>query len=490
LNLTKIGRYQILGELGRGAMGVVYRAHDPNIGREVAIKTIHLDKQEAEAVERFRREAKAAGNLSHPNIITIYDAGEDKGVFYIAMELLSGETLQQILAKGAMRVGEMIRIIEQVSAALDYAHARHVVHRDIKPANIMISGGHVKVMDFGVAKIASTMATATNRVVGTPSYMSPEQIGGGAIDGRSDIFSMGAMLYEMAAGTRPFRGENIAAVMFQIMRADPAPLTDVNPSIPSGLNAVVRKALAKEPIARYQTGSELIADLRSFEALGTKESVQSVKASGASVGVRPAGSGEEPVSPDTRVETMLAGAVPEAGRREPGPSLWKQRKALVLAGAGVVLLLIAGLANWPTGTGRESAPSAGDLAVEPAPATAPLRPQAQQPEPSAATAPAVRDASPSPAPTPPAAPASPPGAVGRVSVHTEPQGARILVDDKETSYRTPVNFGLTPGTYQIRVELPGYDSQTKEIVVRQNETVTGQFELQRSGEGRSLLPLR
>ena len=512
MSLTKIGRYQILGELGRGAMGVVYRAHDPNIGREVAIKTIHLDMQEGEAVERFRREAKAAGNLSHPNIITIYDAGEDNGVFYIAMELLSGETLQQQMrAKGAMTIGEMIRIMEQVSAALDYAHARHVVHRDVKPANIMISGGHVKVMDFGLAKITSTMATATNRVVGTPSYMSPEQIMGGTIDGRSDVFSMGAMLYEMLAGTRPFRGDNIAVVMFQIMRENPAPLTEVNPSIPSGLNTVVAKALAKEPVGRYQTCGELIADLRNFEALGAKEAVKSGKASGAGAAARP-GSAEKRVSSDTLAKTMVA--APGAGRQKPVQSLWAQWKALTLAGAGVALLLTVGLAYWQTGTtpgtvgeseitapappeqppaGEIGSPPGG-LPVEPAPATAPPRPQ---PVPSAATPPPVRDAPPSRATPPPAAssssaPASAaaPGVVGRVSVHTEPQGARIFVDDKETSYRTPVNFGLAPGTHQIRVERPGYDSQTKEIVVRRNETVTEQFELQRNGERRSVLPFR
>ena len=542
--IARIGRYQILGELGRGAMGVVYRAHDPNIGREVAIKTIHLDMQEGEAVERFRREAKAAGNLSHPNIVTIYDAGEDNGVFYIAMELLNGETLQQILAKGGMKIGEMIRIMEQVSAALDYAHARHVVHRDVKPANVMISGGHVKVMDFGLAKITSTMATATNRVVGTPSYMSPEQIMGGTIDGRSDVFSLGAMLYEMLAGTRPFRGDNIAVVMFQIMKEDPKPLTEVNPSIPAGLNAVVTRALAKEPIGRYQTCGQLVEDLRNFEALGATEVGKAVKASGA-VAARPAVSGGKRASSEALAKTIVAAAAPGSDRLK--QSLQEQWKALTLAGAGVVLLLIVGVGYWRIGTGPGTAgenelvapavietapagepesageqppagesgspvtnPSPGGLSVEPAarppaaqpPAPAPRRPRAQQAPPREATRPAAPAATP-PAAAPPAArppaesaasaPAAPATAavgVGRVSLHTEPQGARIFVDGQETSYRTPVNFGLAPGTYQVRVERPGYDSQTKQIVVRQNETVTEQFELQRNGEGRSLIPFR
>lgn len=523
MSLTKIGRYQIQGELGRGAMGVVYRAHDPNIGREVAIKTIHLDLQEAEAVERFRREAKAAGALSHPNIVTIYDAGEDNGVFYIAMELLSGETLQQMLTKGTMTISEMIRIMEQVSSALDYAHARHVVHRDVKPANIMISGGHVKVMDFGLAKITSTMATATNRVVGTPSYMSPEQIMGGTIDGRSDVFSIGAMLYEMLAGKRPFRGDNIAVVMFQIMKEDPAPLTEVNPSIPSGLNTVVTKALAKEPAGRYQTCGELIEDLRNFETLGAKKGGKSARASGASMAAGPAISGVQQVPSDALAKTMVADAAPGASRPKAGRSAGNSWKALALAG---VLILIVGLAYLRNGTGpetggesevvapapggqppaAESGSSPGGLSVEPGPANrtpaaqppavpAAPPPQAQQPprSPAASQAaprpPAARASSAPAAPRTPAVPATP-GAVGRVSVHTEPQGARIFVDDKETSYRTPVNFGLSPGTHQIRVERQGYDSQTKQIVVRQNETVTEQFQLQKNGEGRSLNPFR
>ncbi len=524
MSLTKIGRYQILGELGRGAMGVVYRALDPNIGREVAIKTIHLDLQEAEAVERFRREAKAAGNLTHPNIVTIYDAGEDNGIFYIAMELLSGETLGQMLAKRSMALVEMISILEQIAAGLDYAHGRHVVHRDIKPGNIMIADGHVKVMDFGLAKITSTMASASNRVVGTPSYMSPEQITSGTIDGRSDIFSIGAMLYEMLAGVRPFRGDNIAVVMYKIMREDPEPLATVNPSLPESLNAVVLKALAKEPAQRYRNCGELIEDLRACAGMPGKESAIASRASGGTLPGR-----SQPEAPsEALVRTVASGAPRGAdavpGQAKPSRASWKSAAAAV---AGFVVLLIAGLAYWqarpgsgtdgggesdvvapappeqqaqPPAAGSGSAPGGRSIEAVPAtpapaaqpspPAPASPRPQTQQTQPPAAATPPAPPTPLPPAVRGPATPSAAAGAVGRVSLHTEPQGARIFVNDEETSYRTPVNFGLAAGTYQIRVERPGYASQTRQIVVRQNETVTERIELQRNGEGRSLNPFR
>ena len=176
MSLEKAGRYQITGELGHGAMGVVYRGFDPTIGRTVAIKTVLLDTGDPEMIRRFRREAQAAGILSHPNIVTIYDAGEDHGVFYIAMELVEGETLQQVMQSGPLPMEKVIPIVEQVGSALDHAHARQIIHRDIKPANIMLAGDSAKVMDFGVAKMSGVGLTSTGQVLGTPSYMSPELV--------------------------------------------------------------------------------------------------------------------------------------------------------------------------------------------------------------------------------------------------------------------------------------------------------------------------
>src|SRR3989442_6250551 len=170
----RIGRYEITGELGRGAMGIVYKGFDPNIGRTVAIKTVLLSSDTEEMVKRFRREAQAAGVLSHPNIVTIYDAGEDQGVFYIAMEYVEGETLLDVIARGTVPLEQATTIIEQVGSALDHAHAREIIHRDIKPANIMLRDGVAKIMDFGVAKISSASMTATGLVMGTPAYLSPQ----------------------------------------------------------------------------------------------------------------------------------------------------------------------------------------------------------------------------------------------------------------------------------------------------------------------------
>jgi len=513
MSLDKIGRYEIRGELGRGAMGIVYRAYDPNIGREVALKTIHLDLQDAEAVERFRREAKTAGILSHPNIVTIYDAGDDNGLFYIAMELVEGETLQEIMARGLLPVEQVISIVEQIAAGLDYAHARKVVHRDIKPANIMLTEGQVKVTDFGLAKVTSSMAAST-KVVGTPSYMSPEQITSGSLDGRSDIFSLGAMAYEMLTGVRPFQGDNIPVVMFKVMREEPAPPVVVNPAIHPGLNYIVVKALAKEPAQRYQNCRELLADLGNYRTLEGTEAPPAGGVPPADIPVPVPSPG--PATGSKSSKTASTAVILRAGRWGEG-----QRKAVGLGIAGIVFLILGVVLYWQSGPSNGpgsvappeqtatpgpaalppssgeggAAPGVGSGGAQPA-----SPPPAAQPSPSprpAAGTPARETAS-SPTRTPPS-PRSEPrprfvpptsGLIGRVSVHTQPQGARILVNDAETPYRTPVNFALAPGTYRLTVERSGYEQATQEIVVRRDQTVSVQLELKRDEERRSLLPFR
>jgi serine/threonine-protein kinase len=217
----KAGRYEILGELGRGGMGVVYRAKDPSIGRTVAVKTIRLSEEgtgmsHAQLVERFQTEARAAGLLAHPNIVVIYDVGESEGVYYITMELVNGKSLQSMLDSGdKFLLPRLLPIMEQVCSALQFAHAHSVVHRDIKPANIMLTGDDfVKITDFGTAMIMQYGAAQQTSTMGTPGYMSPEQIKGKALDGRTDIFSLGVMLYEMTTGQKPFRGQDIATVLY------------------------------------------------------------------------------------------------------------------------------------------------------------------------------------------------------------------------------------------------------------------------------------
>ncbi|MGH9744456.1 MAG: protein kinase domain-containing protein [Candidatus Acidiferrum sp.] len=284
----KAGRYEITGELGRGAMGVVYKATDPVIGRTVAVKTIKLSEEgtglsRPELLARFQTEARAAGLLTHPNIVVVFDAGEEDGLYYITMELVEGKSLQAHLDGGqAFALPRVLRIMEQTCSALQFAHERNVVHRDIKPANIMLTADDtVKITDFGTAKILQfgTMQQ-TAHVMGTPSYMSPEQVKGRAVDGRSDIFSLGVMLYEMVTGEKPFPGQNITTVIYKIVNEEPVPPRQIDPSIHSGISAVVMKALAKEPEARYQSCREMLEDLRHYRSLASGGSPDSTMMAG------------------------------------------------------------------------------------------------------------------------------------------------------------------------------------------------------------------
>jgi len=275
--VTKAGRYEIVGELGRGAMGIVYNAVDPVIGRTVAVKTIRLSEEGTglkhdELLARFQTEARAAGLLTHPNIVVVFDAGEEDGLYYITMELVEGKSLQALLDGGhSFPLPRTLRILDQTCSALQFAHERNVVHRDIKPANLMLTADDtVKITDFGTAKILQFGATQqTSHVMGTPSYMSPEQVKGRAVDGRSDIFSLGVMLYEMVTGEKPFPGQNITTVIYKIVNEDPVPPRQIDASIHPGISAVVMKALTKEPEQRYQTCREMLEDLRNYRAQGT-----------------------------------------------------------------------------------------------------------------------------------------------------------------------------------------------------------------------------
>ncbi len=268
----KLGRYEIVSKLGRGTMGTVYKAVDPVIERTVAIKAINLDlpKDEFEDFEeRFYREAKSAGRLNHPNIVTIYDVGKTNNVAYIAMEFLEGQSLREILKSGTSLSHDRIsEIAAQIADGLAYAQRHDVVHRDIKPANIMITNtGQVKITDFGIAHLPSGSKTATGTILGSPKYMSPEQIVGKPVDGRSDIFSLGVVLYEMVTGRAPFDGETISTIMYRILNETPVNIRTVNKRCPIALEYVIYKSLAKHPVDRYQNASELAHDLRNYKTL-------------------------------------------------------------------------------------------------------------------------------------------------------------------------------------------------------------------------------
>ena len=260
-----LGRYEIVKELGKGAMGTVYLGKDPKINREVAIKTMALSQEfeadELEEVkERFFREAETAGRLNHPNIVTIFDAGEEHDLAYIAMEFLNGTDLTAFTKKEKLLPPiAVLKIVGKVAEALHYAHAQNVVHRDIKPANIMLlRDKSVKVTDFGIARITASSKTKTGVVLGTPSYMSPEQLSGKHVDGRSDLFSLGVMTYEMLTGTRPFRGDSMATLMFQIANEPHPDIREIRPDLPDSVARLIDRALAKDYEARYANGGEMV----------------------------------------------------------------------------------------------------------------------------------------------------------------------------------------------------------------------------------------
>ena len=268
--VKEIGRFEILGELGHGAMGVVYKGRDPIIDRLVAIKTIRFDRfyeeREIQGLkDRFFKEAQAAGKLAHPNIVTVFDVGECQGISYMAMEYVEGEVLSKFTAKDQLLQAEVVLgIIAETAEALDFAHQNKIVHRDIKPANIMRTPeGRIKVMDFGIAKLPSSTLTQDGSVLGTPAYMSPEQVQGKNLDGRSDLFSLGSILYELLTGRKAFLGENFGALTYQITHENPPPASGLNPLVPPGVEEILRKVLAKNPNDRYARGKELAQALRS-----------------------------------------------------------------------------------------------------------------------------------------------------------------------------------------------------------------------------------
>jgi eukaryotic-like serine/threonine-protein kinase len=268
VDTRKLGRYEIVGELGKGAMGVVFCARDPLLDRTVAIKTVNMELAQDEMAEyeaRFYQEAKAAGGLNHPNIVIIYDIGKSEKIAYMAMELLQGKELKTLLASGKpLPIPFAVDVAAQMAEGLAYAHEHGIVHRDIKPANIMIVRGElVKITDFGIARMrTANVQTQVGIVLGSPRYMSPEQVAGKRAEPRSDLFSVGVILYEMITGKPPFNGEDVTSVMFQILNFVPPPPSTVNPEVPEILDFIVAKTIAKAPGDRYGNTRELAHDLR------------------------------------------------------------------------------------------------------------------------------------------------------------------------------------------------------------------------------------
>jgi serine/threonine protein kinase len=328
--LARLARFEIQGELGRGAMGVVYRAQDPALDRTVAIKTIllPLDSGERAAYEaRFMQEARAAGKLAHPAIITIYDVGREGDLAYIAMEMLQGTDLRQRLAQGRMSPHEAGTVAMQIADGLAFAHEHGVVHRDIKPANIMlVRGDRVKIMDFGIARMqASDIKTQTGLLLGTPKYMSPEQVAGRPLDERSDIFSLGCVLYEMWTGRPPFTGTDVSQLMHNISQATPLAPSRLA-ALPPIADLIITRALAKNPDLRYQKAADLAGDLRSVTMELPKMQAPAYLAAPPKAALAPGATGPEgtvplarPAAPPAGERTVLNRAPQPLGDSAPWP---------------------------------------------------------------------------------------------------------------------------------------------------------------------------
>ena len=463
----KLGRYQIVRELGRGAMGVVYEATDPHIGRAVALKTIRLDALSSNAEElaqRFKNEARAAGRLNHPNIVTIYDAGEEDGVLYIAMELLEGRTLHALLAEKRFPGEQAIDVARQICAGLQFAHSKGIIHRDIKPGNVMVvSEGLVKITDFGIARGGEAM-TLTGQVLGTPHYMSPEQVLGKALDNRSDLFSVGVILYEMFTGERPFEGQSMTTVMYKIVHESPVPPRAVDTAIHPGLSVVIEEALAKSPELRYQSGAELAAALANYRALDPAQvptaAVPALSPDPASV-ARPASgirSGYLQTGPRTTEPAASATVQPHPptalalGRRTPIYLL------AVVAIAGLVWLGWAlyhrnqsSVAATPASAG-----SSTGQPVQPPTAQAPTTEPAREPGAPASSVALLRGTSPN-------------KDTATMNVSTSPEGAQILIDGAPTGKKTPAKVQVPKGEHTVALQLEGYQPSSFRFNLRGGE---------------------
>jgi serine/threonine-protein kinase len=382
-DISTLGKYEIRHEIGRGAMGVVYEGYDPMIKRIVALKTIRADQLAGadgpNVIARFRREAQAAGRLNHPNIVSIYEFGEDAGTWFIAMEKIEGRELKQCFETNErFTTADIVRIMSQVLDALDYSHRQGVIHRDIKPANIfLLAGGVVKVGDFGIAHIETSNLTQVGAVMGTPSYMSPEQIMGLPVDGRSDLFSAGVILYQFLTGERPFAG-SATTTMQKVLKEDPLPPSSLNVQAPAGMDAVVRKALAKRPEDRFQTAREFADALRAAApgASGAATEPTLLGAADATVMAAPA---VAPAALATR-----AGAAPAPAALAASPERKSQTAALALA-VGVAVVAIGAVA-WYIVQRPSAAPAAATQAQS---APMPAQPTPAAPASVAASAPAA-----------------------------------------------------------------------------------------------------
>ncbi|MBV9406291.1 MAG: serine/threonine protein kinase, partial [Acidobacteriaceae bacterium] len=532
--MNQVGRYQILEEIGRGAMGVVYKALDPAIGRTVAIKTIHLSElsnpEERQRVrDRLLREAQSAGLLSHPNIVTIYDVLEKEDYAYILMEYVNGSSLEKMMRRRTLPgSAELLHFFRQVADALDYAHRKGIIHRDIKPANIIISESGpdtermAKIADFGVAKFVSHEMTHAGTMIGTPNYMSPEQIQGSAVDGRSDQFSLAVVIYEVLTGEKPFTAESLPALFYLISKNEAKPVHEVNSTLSETVGKVLQRALAKDPAQRFASCGDFIGTLSI--ALGDcAEWVSSSRAAGgASAAALDATSADiASQSAGTQVATSVsesgatlrrsappgAGAAGAAGLRngpgaplpettyerpaitrrrhdpseepeeERGKSSFAKRLGLILAMCFAIAAAIVFIVKWNSGPAvpvQVLDTSSGPVTPPPSQAgdTSEQRHSKAKQEPVARRTQTQMALRVPQTIGPQTKKAGSSGEVADVELLSDPPGAKLLIDGRsDESCTTPCTMSLPSGRHTLTAELNGYSISRRIFSVPDNDSL-------------------
>jgi serine/threonine protein kinase len=481
-------------------MGVVYLALDPNIGRDVAVKTIRLGEvQKPDERERLRerlfREARSAGMLSHPGIVTIYDVDEQDDLAYIAMEYVNGPTLDYLLSQEqAISREQMLSVLGQTAAALDYAHSKGIVHRDIKPANIMIAAdGSTKVTDFGIAKITTNEhLTITGTIVGTPHYMSPEQVQGLEVDGRSDQFSLAVIVYEMLTGEKPYTGEHLTTVVYKIVAEEPPAPHRLNLTLAGGIEDVLRKAMSKKPEGRFGTCQEFTSALEG--ACAASPSWKTMPRGGSLSGPTVVEAAAAVSLPPSRRERLSESTTEVAGGRRPG--FWAFLMAILVA-TGLLALLGWQAGPWlaksptpaPAAQPKDEAKTAPAPQAPPqtaaAPETSPTLPEPPAPPPAATDKPSpLPSLEPQPAPAPdqpvetkpadlPPSTQPAPRITYPVMVVSSPGGATVTLDGRsQTACKAPCSVNASPGHHTIAFSMAGYQVERRDV-----EIGTGGIEL-------------
>lgn len=470
----RFGRYEIVREIGHGAMGVVYEALDPTIGRKIALKAIRFDgigTTADEAARRFKNEARAAGGLNHPNIVTVYDAGEDSGILYLAMEFIEGSTLEALIREQrTISTAQTIDMIRQVCAGLDFAHVKGIVHRDVKPGNIMLAGNSlVKITDFGIARAGEAM-TITGQVVGTPNYMSPEQVLGKPLDGRSDLFSVGVILYEMVTGERPFEGQSITTIMYKIVHETPIPPRKLDASIHPGLSGVIEKSLSKSAEDRFPNGAELARALQDYKTASVSTLGQptgdfpGLVDANATYDARPQSSQTSvPGSPHVVASTQQSQAPPTSNLppvQAPGSRRawelspkWRRRFWIFFVLAAIsIYSRFQRHSEKAQDQEKDNGSPTSTVAAPPVP-TPPSSNSAEQPGPQQSGSALVKHDN-----------ASTNSATAVMKLNSNPPAAEVDVDGKPTGKRTPTELQIGRGRHRVSIRMPGF--QTSSVTVK------------------------